>query len=463
MLSCVVLSCDVFVMCCVMQRQMSRPQAQDVISQLFSDFEELVGDGKVGRDACIRGGLASFQGAAQCVVIATFKGHSPGAMQDSNFGMASPHGYRTALRLMDLAERFGLPVFTLIDTVGAWPTFASEASGQSEAIATNLTKMAGLTVPIITLVVGEGGSGGALGIGMGNSVGMLSGGYFGVISPEGAASILGRYPDEASKAERFPLDCQELALAQHIYADQLRDMGVVDEIIWEHVRATEDGEEEGAYAFETHASFPVLKGRIRRYIASTLLALAGLSHEELVAQRYERFRRMGSFDEVVTAEERAARVSRAEGCSGGEEAAARRRAERQGRGPRPVRASRLVQHLAEETLCGERSRFRGLAPAALPLAAPSVTPSSSSSSSSSSRPVNAKHVLDTEGPEALAQWTRSQTRTLLTDTTMRDAHQSLLATRVRTEDLVKGAACASELLHEAFSLECWGGATFDGE
>ena len=228
-----------------MQRQMSRPQAQDVISQLFSDFEELVGDGKVGRDACIRGGLASFQGAAQCVVIATFKGHSPGAMQDSNFGMASPHGYRTALRLMDLAERFGLPVFTLIDTVGAWPTFASEASGQSEAIATNLTKMAGLTVPIITLEVGEGGSGGALGIGMGNSVGMLSGGYFGVISPEGAASILGRYPDEASKAERFPLDCQELALAQHIYADQLRDMGVVDEIIWEHVRAAEDGEEEG--------------------------------------------------------------------------------------------------------------------------------------------------------------------------------------------------------------------------
>ena len=127
------------------------------------------------------------------MVIGTVKGHTPGAMQDANYGMASPHGYRTALRLMRLAERFGLPVVTLVDTVGAWPTFECERDGQSEAIATNLTAMGGLSVPIVTLLVGEGGSGGALGIGMGNAVGMLSGGYFGVISPEGAASILGRY------------------------------------------------------------------------------------------------------------------------------------------------------------------------------------------------------------------------------------------------------------------------------
>ena len=145
----------------------------------------------MGTDCCIRGGLALFEGLP-VIVLGTYKGHTPGSMQDANHGMSSPHGYRTALRLMQLGERFGLPVVTLVDTVGAWPTFACEKDGQSEAIATNLTAMASLTVPIITILVGEGGSGGALGIGMGNTIGMLSGGYFGVISPEGAASILGR-------------------------------------------------------------------------------------------------------------------------------------------------------------------------------------------------------------------------------------------------------------------------------
>jgi acetyl-CoA carboxylase carboxyl transferase alpha subunit len=202
-------------------RLIDRPQAQDVITHVFSDFVELSGDGRVGRDVCLRGGLASFAGRA-CVVLGTFKGHGPQAMQEANYGMASPHGYRTAMRLMQLAERFRLPVVTLVDTVGAWPTFECEGDGVSEAIATNLTVMAGLKVPIVTIVTGEGGSGGAIGIGMGNIVGMLSGGYFGVISPEGAASILGRYKDEADKARQFPLDCQELAKAQCIYADQVR-------------------------------------------------------------------------------------------------------------------------------------------------------------------------------------------------------------------------------------------------
>lgn len=180
-------------------RHMDRPQCQDLISNLFGSYVELQGDGKVGLDVCMQGGLATFDGRA-CVVLGTFKGHTPGAMQDANYGMASPNGYRTALRLMKLAERFNLPVVTLVDTVGAWPTFQCEADGQSEAIATNLTAMAALRVPIITVMVGEGGSGGALGIGMGNCIGMCSGGYFGVISPEGAASILGRYKDDAHKA-----------------------------------------------------------------------------------------------------------------------------------------------------------------------------------------------------------------------------------------------------------------------
>ncbi len=159
----------------------------------------LDGDGKVGRDGCIQGGLALFDGSP-CIVLGTFKGHTPQTMLDTNYGMASPHGYRTAMKLFKLAERFHLPVVTIIDTVGAWPTFECEKDGQSEAIATNLTVMASLKVPIVTLVLGEGGSGGALGIGMGNFVAMCSGGYFGVISPEGAASILGRYKDDAHKA-----------------------------------------------------------------------------------------------------------------------------------------------------------------------------------------------------------------------------------------------------------------------
>ena len=148
--------------------------------------------------------------------------------------MSSPAGYRKALRLMNIAERFGLPVITLVDTCGALPSFSAERDGQSEAIATNLTTMAGLTVPIITVVAGEGGSGGALGIGMGNVVGMLSSAYYGVISPEGAASILGRYKNDEDKAKRFPDDCRSLATMQKIYAPQLKELGVIDQVIWDN-------------------------------------------------------------------------------------------------------------------------------------------------------------------------------------------------------------------------------------
>ena len=190
-------------------REIDRPQCQDMISALFASYVGLFGDGKVGRDCTLKGGLATFDGMP-CVVLGTFKGHTHKAMEEANYGMASPDGYRTALRLMKLAERFGLPVVTLVDTVGAWPTFDCEANGQSEAIATNLTAMAALRVPIVTVMVGEGGSGGALGVGMGNCIGMCSGGYFGVISPEGAASILGRYKDDTQKALQFPKDCHEL-------------------------------------------------------------------------------------------------------------------------------------------------------------------------------------------------------------------------------------------------------------
>ncbi|CAN0285747.1 unnamed protein product, partial [Ectocarpus fasciculatus] len=228
-------------------RKIDRYQAQDVMSEVLEDFVELCGDGKVSDDFCLKGGLARIGGTA-VVVMGTVKGHTPGDMQAANYGMPSPAGYRTALRLFQLAERFGLPVVTLVDTCGAWPSFEAERDGQSEAIATNLTAMAGLKVPIVTLIMGEGGSGGALGVGMGNRVGMLSRAYFGVISPEGAASILGRYKDDAHKAEQFPKDCQALATAQQIYANQLKEIGVVDEVIWEPAQG------------ETHEHFPIMAG-----------------------------------------------------------------------------------------------------------------------------------------------------------------------------------------------------------
>jgi acetyl-CoA carboxylase carboxyl transferase alpha subunit len=416
-------------------RHIDRPQTQDIVLNCFDSFIELVGDGKVGKDACIRGGLAYF-GGRSCVVIGTFKGHTPKAMQDSNYGMPSPHGYRTAMRLMKLAERFNLPVVTLVDTVGAWPTFECEQDGQSEAIATNLTVMAGLTVPIITILVGEGGSGGALGIGMGNVVGMLSGGYFGVISPEGAASILGRYKDDAHKSQQFPLDCHELATAQCIYAYQLKELGVVDEIIWESASG------------ETYKSFPVLKERIQQFILSTLANLSKMSVEEIVAHRYSKFRQLGTFS-LLDAGARAAAIETAVANK-----TTAKRPEKVNNSP-----SDLIKHLSDEVISGTYSRYKNLCPSTVPTVSPTVPVIPKAV-----RPegwTNAKKVLDASGPEALASWVKAQKRVLITDTTMRDAHQSLLATRVRTQDLVPSAAIANELLKDLFSLECWGGATFD--
>ncbi|KAA6393987.1 MAG: pyruvate carboxylase [Streblomastix strix] len=184
------------------------------------------------------------------VVNGTVKGHSEADFASAGYGMATPSGYRTALKLFNFAERFSLAVVTLVDTVGAEPSFSAERAGQSEAIAGNLQKMASLRVPIISIIVGEGGSGGALGLMMGNSVGMLSCGWYGVISPEGAASILGRYKDDSHKKIQFPKDCAELAHVQQIYVDQLLKKKVIDGIIWE--------EEDVVKSRENYTSFPQL-------------------------------------------------------------------------------------------------------------------------------------------------------------------------------------------------------------
>eukprot|EP00750_Incisomonas_marina_P017896 INCI2562.2.p1 GENE.INCI2562.2~~INCI2562.2.p1 ORF type:complete len:1331 (-),score=232.62 INCI2562.2:11-3901(-) len=434
-------------------RSLTRPQPQDFIAALFSDFVELQGDGKVGSDNCIRGGVATLVADAangrpigtRCVVIANFKGHDAKELESANYGMATPHGYRKALRLMELAERFQLPVFTLVDTCGAYPSFDAERDGQSEAIATNLTRMAELTVPIITLVVGEGGSGGALGLAMGNSIAMLSSAYYSVISPEGAASILGRYTDADHKARQFPLDCQQLAKVQQIYASQLKALGVIDEVI-----AEEDG--------ETHEGFPVLLQRVLSFYAAALKS-SSTPAPELVKQRYAKFRAMGRFEKLTPEQ----MTERFEAAANAPKSSSKGR--RRGGAAAPKKG--LLQYIANETLKGKYSFYKGRAP---PAATEYVKEPADVSGLLDSRrgPAvvpreleNAKSVLDARGPSALAEWVVAQKRVLLTDTTFRDAHQSLVATRFRSVDLLGGADLQSQLFGDLFSMECWGGATFD--
>ena len=439
-------------------REMTRYQCQDIIGAVCEHFTELEGDGRIGADGCIRGGLAVIDGV-RCVVVASFKGHTPSDMQAANYGMSSPHGYRKARRLMEIANRFGVPLVTLIDTCGALPSFDAETHGQSEAIASNLTTMSSLKVPIVSLVVGEGGSGGALGIGMGNVVGMLSSAYYGVISPEGAASILGRYKDDAHKAAQFPLDCKKLAETQRIYAPQLLELGVIDEVIYE----AGDREGEGAESKETHEDFPRLTRDIRAFVRKSLESLAAMDEAELVAHRYQKFRAMGKFDTVAPAERDAIVAAAKEAVAN---APPRARPAKMDRTP-----SRILQFIAETAVNGDNSKYRGLAPATLAhhesqhLAFAGEAPALSAVTSGVARPATtAKAVLDAEGPEAMAAWVRSESasRQFITDTTMRDAHQSLLATRMRTIDLLGAAEEADRVLGaHAFSFECWGGATFD--
>eukprot|EP00033_Pygsuia_biforma_P000130 GCRY01000165.1.p1 GENE.GCRY01000165.1~~GCRY01000165.1.p1 ORF type:complete len:1223 (+),score=453.10 GCRY01000165.1:114-3782(+) len=414
-------------------RHMDRLQAQDLYERVFSSYVELNGDGRVGDDQCLRGGLAFFEGRP-CVVLATTKGHTPKDMRTANFGMSSPHGYRVALKLMRLAEHFGLPVFTIIDTCGAYPSFESEADGQSEALATNLLTMSGLKVPIFSLVIGEGGSGGALGIAMGNRVGMLSNAYYGVISPEGAASILGRYKDDAHKAQQFPKDCRALANKQKVYARDLITLGVIDEII---------PEEEG----ETYSNCPALLTRIKAFFIKCLTEFDSMTAEKIVSHRHNKFFSMGKFEDL-SEEQRKAAVDRAAA-----NAQMKERVVEKKEAPQPIKE---LDYLAEQTLNGKNSFFKGTEPKGMenPVAPrTSYTPDPAHETF--------KTILDRDGPDAVVNAIKSTQRVLITDTTMRDAHQSLLATRVRTTDLLAAASETACVLKDAFSIEMWGGATFD--
>jgi acetyl-CoA carboxylase carboxyl transferase subunit alpha len=254
-------------------RHSDRPYTLDYVERLFTDFFELHGDRKYGDDPAIVCGLARFRGE-RVAVIGHQKGRTTRDRQHRNFGMPKPEGYRKALRVMKLAEKFALPVFTFIDTPGAYPGIDAEERGQAEAIAFNLREMSALRVPVICTVTGEGGSGGALAIGIGDWVQMLENAVYSVITPEGCAAILWKDASQAPKA----------AAALRITAHDLMGLGLIDGIV----------EEPAGGAHEDYDRAASLLGDA---LAAALAGVREVSPDERLARRYEKFRRMGSFEE----------------------------------------------------------------------------------------------------------------------------------------------------------------------
>jgi len=252
-------------------RHPGRPYTLDFIKALMTDFIELAGDRHFGEDHAIVGGLARFDGQP-VVVVGHQKGRDTKENLYRNFAMPHPEGYRKALRLMKLGEKFGRPVITFIDTPGAYPGIGAEERGQAEAIARNLFEMSGLKTPIIVVITGEGGSGGALALGVGDVILMLEYAIYSVISPEGCAAILWK---DSSKAP-------EAAAALGLTAQTLRELELIDEIVPEPPG--------GAHRDPTGAA-----NLLRDYLARYLKELQGMEISQLLEKRYQKFRRMGRF------------------------------------------------------------------------------------------------------------------------------------------------------------------------
>lgn len=250
-----------------------RPYTLDYIPRVFSDFQELHGDRAFADDAAIVGGMARLEDRP-VVVIGHQKGRDTREKVRRNFGMPRPEGYRKALRLMHLAERFRLPLITFIDTPGAYPGVGAEERGQSEAIARNLYTMARLKTPIISVVIGEGGSGGALAIGVGDRLLMLQYATYSVISPEGCASILWRSADKAADA----------AEAMGITADVLNRLGLIDEIVAEPLGGA-------------HRDPETTAGTLKKTLIATLDKLTATPLDNLLTRRYQRLTQVGEFEE----------------------------------------------------------------------------------------------------------------------------------------------------------------------
>ena len=252
-------------------RHPQRPYTLDYASLIFTDFQELHGDRSYADDKAIVGGLARFNGES-CVVIGHQKGRDTKEKIARNFGMPRPEGYRKAMRLMKMAEKFALPVFTFVDTPGAYPGIGAEERGQSEAIGHSIYLMAELKTPIISTIIGEGGSGGALAIAVADQVLMLQYSVYSVISPEGCASILWKSAEKAADA----------AETMGITAQRLKSLDLVDKVVDEPVGGA-------------HRDPRVMAATLKRALTDALRELEVLTPSELVAQRYEKLMRYGRF------------------------------------------------------------------------------------------------------------------------------------------------------------------------
>lgn len=250
-------------------RHAQRPTTLDFVRELFTSFVELHGDRYFADDPAIVSGLARFEGRA-CLVVGHQKGKDTKENLARNFGMPNPEGFRKAQRLMLMAQRFGLPIITFVDTPGAYPGIEAEERGQYEAIASSIALMTELTVPIVTVVIGEGGSGGALGIAVGDRVVILEHSVYSVISPEGCATILWR---DAAKAE-------QAAACLGLTSETLERLALVDEVIHEPIGGA-------------HRDLPMTFRAVRLALQRHLRELTELSREELVEKRYAKYRAMG--------------------------------------------------------------------------------------------------------------------------------------------------------------------------
>ncbi|MBZ5578891.1 MAG: acetyl-CoA carboxylase carboxyltransferase subunit alpha [Acidobacteriia bacterium] len=255
----------------LLARHPKRPHSLDYIERLFTDFQEIHGDRAFGDDSAIVAGLAHFEDRP-VAVVAEQKGRDTKQKLIRNFGMPKPEGYRKALRVMQLAAKFRRPVITLLDTPGAYPGIDAEERGQAEAIARNLREMSRLPVPVISVCIGEGGSGGALALGVGNVVLMMENAVYSVISPESCAAIIYR---DSGKAE-------QAAAALRLTAEDLESYGLIDGIVPEPAGGAQENPEGAA---------DNLRGFLRRYLDE----LSALSADRLVEHRYAKFRKMGNF------------------------------------------------------------------------------------------------------------------------------------------------------------------------
>ncbi|MEN3258299.1 acetyl-CoA carboxylase carboxyl transferase subunit alpha [Sodalis endosymbiont of Spalangia cameroni] len=250
-------------------RHPMRPYTLDYVRHIFTDFDELAGDRAYADDKAIVGGIARLD-SRPVMIIGHQKGRETKEKIRRNFGMPAPEGYRKALRLMEMADRFNLPLLTFIDTPGAYPGVGAEERGQSEAIAKNLREMSGLRVPVVCTVIGEGGSGGALAIGVGDKVNMLQYSTYSVISPEGCASILWKSADKAPIA----------AEAMGIIASRLKELELIDSIVPEPLGGA-------------HRDVPTIAAALKTQLLDDLAELDGLNEEELLNRRYHRLMNYG--------------------------------------------------------------------------------------------------------------------------------------------------------------------------